>query len=310
MNERISKAPYKMRMPAFCCELAIILLISFQVEAFPIADTVDSTSYEHQLKAGVDAFYSGDWNKAEAVFNRLQKKYSKDSRAYFFEAIIPFWEYYFGGQSQQTAQIFFDRSETAIRISKSALSENSSDTTMILMLSGLYGYRSLVAAGEKEYKDALQSGLTGFKYTRQLLSLDSDDPRALIGKGIFYYMIGSVPRGLKWATNLAGMTADIQKGFEALEEAAQSENYVRNDAKMILAYLYEREGEMWKALMHLDELVSRYPKNIIFQYNRARILELNNQPTEARKQYELVTNMKTRSFELLKQKSQSRLQKL
>lgn len=184
------------------------------------------------------------------------------------------------------------------------------DTTMVLMLSGLYGYHSLVAASEKRYRQALESRITGYKYTRQLLSLNSDDPKALVGKGIFYYMVGSAPKGFKWMTNAAGITADTQQGFEVLEKAAQSNSYVSNDARMVLAYLYERENRNEKALSHLTELTRRYPENIIFQYNHVRLLEKRNKLSEAREKYRFVIGMESLDMGLLKQKNRDRLEHL
>lgn len=295
------------------CLAWLLILCSFIADdlfADPIEIQVDSSSYEKKLEDGIEAFYRADWPKAERVFQDLQQKKPNDSRAYFFESMIPFWNYYFGGRSKQAAEQFLSRSQHAIKISRNQLDKDSSDTTMVLMLSGLYGYRSLVAAAEKNYKEALQSGMTGFKYTRQLLALDGNDPKALIGKGMFYYMVGSVPDGLKWTTNMMGMSADMQQGFDVLEQAARSNSYVRNDAQMILAYLYEREQEYEKALKHLEELSDRYPENIIFQYNRARLLEKTNQLDQAREKYQLVATMDTNALVILKQKSKDRLQNL
>lgn len=290
--------------------LLAIILGSSDVDAHPVNIKADTTSYQQQLQFGIDAFYRADWIQAKSVFEEMQQNWPDDSRAYFFDSMIPFWKYYFGGQSQRAAKQFMEESQQAIEISKQELNQNSSDTTMVLMLSGLYGYRSLLSAAEKNYKDALQSGVTGYKYTRQLLSLDDDDPKALIGKGMFYYMVGSVPNGLKWVTNIVGISADMQEGFDALTKAASADSYVRNDAQMILAYLYEREEQYQKALPYLEDLCSRYPENIIFQFTRARLLEKTDQPAKARKQYQLVTTMSTNSLELLKEKSRDRLKKL
>ena len=270
----------------------------------------DSTDYERQLEDGISAFYRSNWNKAGNIFSQLQAKAPDDARAYFFDSMIPFWKYYFGGNSAQAADRFLERSKKAIAISQQRLNKNPHDTTMVLMLSGLYGYQSLVAASEERYRTAIQSGMTGFKYTRQLLSLDADDPKALIGKGMFYYMVGSVPSGLQWVTNMVGMSGDMQEGFRALEQAAQSDSYVSNDAKMILAYLYEREKKYQKSLMHLKELTQRYPENVIFQYNQARLLEQCQQPKEARQKYQQVLTMEVNDLQLLKEKSRQRLQKL
>lgn len=296
-----------------CCLFMVLLAIilgSSDVDAHPVNIKADTTSYQQQLQFGIDAFYRADWIQAKSVFEEMQQNWPDDSRAYFFDSMIPFWKYYFGGQSQRAAKQFMEESQQAIEISKQELNQNSSDTTMVLMLSGLYGYRSLLSAAEKNYKDALQSGVTGYKYTRQLLSLDDDDPKALIGKGMFYYMVGSVPNGLKWVTNIVGISADMQEGFDALTKAASADSYVRNDAQMILAYLYEREEQYQKALPYLEDLCSRYPENIIFQFTRARLLEKTDQPAKARKQYQLVTTMSTNSLELLKEKSRDRLKKL
>lgn len=290
--------------------LIICSIIPVELFATTTDIHVDSLSYEQKLEEGIEVFYQANWTEAATVFKELQQKKPGDSRPYFFESMIPFWKYYFGGNSPRAADQFLAKSQRAIEISKKQLNKNSSDTTMVLMLSGLYGYRSLVAAAEKNYKEALQSGMTGFKYTRQLLALDADDPKALIGKGMFYYMVGSVPDGLKWATNMIGMSADMQEGFNALEQAAQSDSYVKNDAQMILAYLYEREQQHAKALNHLEALSDRYPGNIIFQFNRARLLEKTNQDEQAREKYQMVAKMDSNGLDILKQKSKDRLQKL
>ena len=292
-----------------------LLCLLITVTAIAVADgstveKADSTSYEVKLQKGIEAFYKTNWNRAATIFNELQSKSPEDSRAFFFDAMIPFWEYYFGGNSPKAADRFLERSQKAISISRQQLDENPRDTTMVLMLSGLYGYQSLVAANESRYKTAIQSGMTGFKYTRQLLSLDADDPKALIGKGMFYYMVGSVPNGLQWVTNMIGMSADTEEGFKALKKAARSNSYVSNDAKMILAYLYEREDEYEKARSYLEDLAQKYPENVIFQYNLGRMYEKCGQPTKAKTKYQKVLAMQTTDLQLLREQSQTRLQQL
>ncbi len=270
----------------------------------------DSTYYNQQLNQGIEAFYESDWKEASAIFKKLQENSPADARAYFFYSMIPFWQYYFGDQSQVAANLYLERSEKALSVSHKQLDNNPRDTTMILMLSGLYGYRSLIAASEENYKTAVSNGLDGFKYTRTLLSLDSSDPKALIGKGMFYYMMGSVPSQLKWVTNIAGMSGNMEEGFQALELAASSDSYVRNDAKMILAYLYERENDLSKSLDHLRDLSKDYPENIIFQYNLGRIFDRTGKKALAEKKYQLVLDMNTYYLKSLQHKSEDRLKVL
>ncbi len=230
-------------------------------------------SYEEELRAGIDAFYDTDWQKAEAIFNRLIIQDPRDPQPYFFLAMMPFWEYFLVEQSEKKAEQFLVQSESALERSRTRLEDSPGDTTMVLMLSGLHGYRSLVAAGEGNYRVAIQSGMTGFQFTRQLLALDTNRADARIGRGVFYYMMGSVPKGLKWATNITGFRGDMEQGFEELKRAANSKSYVSTDAKMILMYLYNKEQRYDEAIAYAEKLTSDLPRNVIFKYKKAEIYE-------------------------------------
>lgn len=291
--------------------VAIFILLLSVGESFAVsAFREDPPSYEQKLEQGIEAFYQTQWDEASEIFLELQSQDKEDPRAFFFDAMIPFWDYFFGGSSSKAADEFLEKSQKAIQISEERLKSNPHDTTMVLMLSGLHGYRSLVAASEKSYQTAIQSGMTGFTYTRQLLALDDDDPKALIGKGIFYYMVGNVPRELRWATNMMGIKGDREEGFQILEQAATSMSYVSNDAKMILAYLYEKEGAYQKALGHIKALSSKYQENIIFQYHYAELLNKTNQNSEARKAYQAVVALPNTQLLELKNQSRIKLRKL
>lgn len=297
-------------MKVLILTLFLCIFTSESVFAARLKPPVNSSDYEQALKKGIQAFYQTQWTEAEIIFNELQEKYPKDSRAYFFSSMIPFWEYYFGERSSRSANLFLSRSRKAISVSLNELQANPRDTTMVLLLSGLYGYRSLIAASEKQYRTAIESGLTGFKYTRQLLALDADDPRAVLGKGLFFYMMGSIPPKIKWITNMTGLSGDKQAGLKMIELAAESKSYVRNDARMILGYLYERENKNQKALLQLRKLSQSYPRNIIFQYNLARLLEKCNRPDQARAKYKEVVSLEGNELQILKEKSRKRIQNM
>ena len=286
----------------------IILLFALLGHSHAQANVADSLHYEEKLEKGIKAFYQTQWEEATSIFQELKSIDPTDSRAYFFDSMIPFWGYFFGGNESDSAQDFLRRSEKAIEVSRENLQDNPHDTTMVLMLSGLYGYRSLVAASEKNYRTAIQSGITGFTYTRQLLSIDADDPRALIGKGMFYYMVGSVPGELRWATNLMGMSGSVEEGFQILERAANSESHVSNDARMILSYLYKKEGRYDQAINHIQKLCDQYPQNVIFQYHYAELLDITDQTAQAKKAYLTVANAEQSPLPELRKKSLNRLQ--
>lgn len=234
-------------------------------------------SNEELLERGIEAFYDTDWVTSSAIFERMKIVSPDDPRPYFFESMMPFLEYFLVNPTVELADQFLILSEIAVNLSEKRLSNSPNDTTMVLLLSGLHGYRGLVAADQDRHRIALSSGLTGFNYTRQLLSLGSDRPDARIGRGMFYYMIGSIPSGMRWASNMVGLRASIEDGFDELKVAAKSDSYVSNDAKMMLMYLYQKEERYEESLFYALQLTEKLPDNVIFLYKKAEIYEqLNN----------------------------------
>lgn len=259
--------------------LVILLLLTLGVSNHAYAQA--KSAYESRLEKGIESFYRSDWSRAQSVFRELQALEPQNPKAYFFDSMIPFWQYFFATSDSKSAAEFLKRSEKAIDVAERRLKRSSRDTSAVLMLSGLYGYRSLVAAAEKEYTTAIKSGVTGFTYTRQLLAINDSNEDALIGKGVFQYMVGSIPKEGRWMTNMIGMSGSIEGGFKDLERAANSKSTSRIDAMMILAYLYDREKKHQDALRISKELVKVYPENIIFQYYLARSLDMTNQIEKA-----------------------------
>ncbi|MFO7798578.1 MAG: tetratricopeptide repeat protein [Rhodohalobacter sp.] len=269
-----------------------------------------SATYDEKLQEGIEAFYNTEWEVAENLFQELMEEDEKDPQPHFFSSMMPFWEYFFIEQNEELADEFLNRSEKAVNLSEQKLDSSPDDTTMVLLLSGLHGYRSLVAAGESNYRVAIRSGMTGFSYTRKLLSLDTDRPDARIGRGMFYYMLGSVPSELKWATNIAGLKGDIEQGFEELKIAAESDSYVSNDAIMLLMYLYNKEERYEEALSYAEELTERLPKNIIFKFKKAEILEKIGNKDQARELFAEIAKSNHQRLSTLIKKSKEKAEQL
>lgn len=293
-----------------------MILLSFLFLFFPHTATYSSSEnekkslYEEKLNEAIGHYYETEWEESEAIFAWMMKENPDDPRPHFFQAMKPFMEYFFIEASSENADRFLELSETAVDLSQRALRESPNDTTMVLMLSGLHGYRGLVAAGENRHRIALSSGLTGFNYTRRLLSMDSGRPDARIGRGMFYYMVGSIPSGMRWASNMAGLRADIEDGFNELKKAAETETYLRNDAWMMLMYLYGKEERYEESLMYAEKLTDALPGNVIFLFKKAEIHETLQQYEEALQLYKKIYRMNNPSLPRITEMSLEKIEKV
>lgn len=271
-----------MKWILFLFPLLLLTGTPLAAESASKCDTTDSAdTFEEKLEKAVELFYQTRWDESGKLFDQLKEQAPEDPRPYFFESMMPFWEYFFVHQQSDLAEKFLKKSDRAVELSEHQLNQNTGDTTMVFLLSGLHGYRSLVAAAEKNYRVAIQSGITGFNYTRRLLSIDSDRPDAQIGRGMFYYMVGSVPSEVKWLTNVAGIRGDVEMGFNELEKAAESENPVRYDAMMMLMYLHEKEENYAEAVDYAEQLADHFSENVIFLYKCGELYEILDQTERA-----------------------------
>lgn len=259
---------------------------------------------------GVDAFYATNWVRADSSFNALMRSHPDDPRSYFFSSMIPFWAYFFGGNEPAQAASFLNRSERAITIAEKRLSSAPHDTSTVLLLSGLHGYRSLVAASEKEYRVAIGSGIKGYSFTKRLMEYGQENPNALMGQGVFHYMVGTVPGEIRWMANLAGLSGDKNTGLRYLARVATSDSDARYDAIMILAFLMEREGRTDDALRYLGQMRRSYPDNVLALYHQSRLLEAKGRHNEARAGYLKVMQTRQPEFSFLRTESRRKAAQL
>ena len=102
---------------------------------------------------------------------------------------------------------------------------------------------------------------------------------------------------------MIGIRADIEDGFDELKLAAESESYIRNDAKMMLMYLYSLEERYEEALYYATELTNALPDNVIFLYKKAEILEQLDNNTEALNVYKSIMDKNNPALPELTKKS-------
>lgn len=295
------------------CLLALLVcfLSLKEVEAIQPARRCDpGAGYEEVMNAGLEAFYRTRWDTAEACFERLHRMNPSDPRGLFFSSMIPFWNYYFVEREPGVADHFLEQSEKAILIAEERLEAGEEDLYLVSLLSGLYGYQSLVASEEGRIRRALQRGRTGYRYTQQILAMEDDRAELEIGRGIFHYMVGSIPGSLRWLVSLFGLNGSREEGLEHLERAAGSNSHVRFDAMMVLSRIYVKEEEYELALDYAGKLVQERDENIIFQYLYAELLKTNGQETEALVVYRKIAGMESGRLGVLVERSLNRIEEI
>jgi tetratricopeptide (TPR) repeat protein len=150
----------------------------------------------------------------------------------------------------------------AFEIATEKLAMNPDDTGALYSIGVSYGLRANYDfVVKKAWKEALHNATEARKAHHRVTELKENFIDAKLTQGVYDYVVGSLPFGLKMLGFLAGFHGDKQRGIRTLEEVAEHGTMNRVDAMVLLAGLYLREHRPTEAIPVLTELTQTFPQN-------------------------------------------------
>ena len=138
---------------------------------------------------------------------------------------------------------------------------------------------------ERAWISALRNALGARKDHERVLELSPGYVDAKLVVGVHNYVMGSLPTGLKIATSLVGLTGSREKGFQYLEEVAQSHGENSTDARIALVLFLRRDQRYAEALEMLRGLLPQYPQNVLLALEEGSLLRSLHRDGEAEAVY-------------------------
>jgi tetratricopeptide (TPR) repeat protein len=167
---------------------------------------------------------------------------------------------------------FYAAVDAALRLTAAALASNPIDTEALYAQGVAYGlrsnYRYLVT---KSWLDALRDATAARRAHQRLLELDPNRIDARMIPGTHEYVVGSLPWHYRALGFLAGFRGSRESGLRTLEQVAREGVNNRSDAQVLLATIYRRERRAQDAVALLKDLVRKYPRNYLFQFELAQM---------------------------------------
>jgi hypothetical protein len=119
-------------------------------------------------------------------------------------------------------------------------------------------------------------------YSKRLLRADPTAYDAYLTKGFTEYLVASLPFYLRWMMSLDEVTGTREQGLSDLQIAAQSGEYLKPFAQLLLAMFYLREKKDDKTEELLAQLTEQYPANKTFrsEYDKLRAKRTATHKTE------------------------------
>jgi hypothetical protein len=142
----------------------------------------------------------------------------------------------------------------------------------------------------KEYLPALHEATAAYNYHSDLLKLDPDYVDSYLVVGVNNYVVGSLPWYFKAFASLTGRHGDRTEGLRQVRQVTEQGNYAREDSKLMLAVLYQREKMHTPALALYQEMAHSYPRNYLLQYEVSNLLGITNDWHSAAESYDSIRN--------------------
>lgn len=273
------------------------------------ADGVDPWVYAH---AGLDHFYNLEYDEAIAD---LQKALEGDPDNVLFHNYLTnvflFQELYrtrrLEGNLYAASNAFLkaqtpkpdpermalirQRVATVKQLCQQRLQENRYDTEALYAQGVAYSIEANYKFTlEKKYLDALRAASKANQLHRQVLKLDPNYHDAKLVPGLYQYVVGSLPGGIKFLVFLIGHRGNKSRGIALLQDAIANGQQVSSGAAIFLGVVYNREKKYAYARQLYETLSQYYPRNLLLRLevgrtyeregNRAAALEVYTQVVE------------------------------
>lgn len=256
-------------------------------------------SYSSLIGKGRDLAYNADFNEAETLFTQAAHISPERAESYFNITQIHLW-IYLGANSRAEYKTFMKWSDSTISKSKKALDSSPGDYRAAYLLGNTYLLRAMAGVTAHSYLDAFWAIKSANSYFKKTLKLDPDFYDAYRGVGEIHYFLDFIPGSVRWSITLFGLEANKAKGFSELKLAYEKGTLDRVSAAYSLAQVYSNYiAEYDSADILLRELVDRFPRNPIFNYDLAVVLIKERRLHEAEKYLDTILDLNNPDFVVL-----------
>lgn len=257
----------------------------------------DSTKEINNLIiSGLEQSYNFNWKEAERTFTKIINKYPNDPRGFYYKSIIYQW-YFLGGEDKNDYENFMDLSDSVIEKASELLEKNPNNVEILYLLGSAYTYRGIVFTKAENYLNAAWAVKKSESYLSSVIEIDSSFYDAYFGLGLYNFAVSQIPTAFNWALSLAGIEGSKAAGINYLKIAARKGNFAKVEAQYYLSQIFsEVLSDYNKASYYLENLVKKYPQNIIFRYSYASLEIKKKNLNSAKKNLNLILHSTAPKF--------------
>ena len=289
--------------------LVLVSWLSASAQSGPAITPLHGAPHDPQTDAAFDHFYNMDYERATQEFEKILEKHPNDPFAvnHLLTVVLMHDLYdtgamntgdyandsFIGRTPRPTDPKLKEQIKELVRraeaLEEDELKANPKDVNA-LYCRGVSRAQFAVYTGlvERAWFSALRNAVGARHDHERVLELDPDYVDAKMVVGTHNYVIGRLPWSVKMAAAMAGLSGSPEKGLQYLREVAKSDGENSVDAKVVLTLFLRREKQYDEAIVYMNDLALKYPRNYLFLTEVANLQRASGRLPEAEATYRKV----------------------
>jgi tetratricopeptide (TPR) repeat protein len=249
------------------------------------AQILKDAEVQQWIHQGIDKMYNFEFAAAEPIFERIRQRYPQHPVYPMLKALETSLKYIPLGPDKAVINRHRAYLNEVVKRAKTLLDKNDKDPEGVFFAMSAHGFLALSYAEADETSSAVNEARKTYGYLKdgmKMLNLYAD---FYSPAGVYNYYVEQYPETHPIVKPFMIFFADGDKalGLRQLETAGQRGVFTKTEALFFLIQIYvKHERNPAKALGYAQQLISRYPDNLLYAMRYAEMLILNGRYDEAK----------------------------
>jgi len=235
---------------------------------------------------GINSMYNFEFERADAQFRWLKKKYPWHPLPYFLLGLSQWWRIVPNIEITQYDASMMMYMDSSILLAEHIFNQGST-VEGGFFLSASYAFKGRLLAERHAWRKAASAGKSAMKYLEYCRNHDEFGSEILFGDALYNYYAVWIPENYPILKPIMLFFKDGDKalGLKQLKEVANNAFFTRTEAQyFLMRIMANEEDNRQQALFISDYLHNIYPDNPYFHRFYARMLYANGQYRKAEKE--------------------------
>jgi tetratricopeptide (TPR) repeat protein len=226
-----------------------------------------SSKTDSLIQQGIEYSIVHDYDKAEAIFQKIIKDNPEHPVGYFFMAAT-IQSKMMDFETENWEQDFFENIEITIRLAKErqGMQVEANSSFMFYRGSALC-YLAFYESRKGQYLDAVRHGLAGISILKKVVVMNPEFYDAYFGIGSYKYWRSQVTKYLNWLPILAD---EREEGIKLVQQAVENGQFTRFAAMNELIWILMDRNRPEDAYYWAMQGITKFPQSRFFLWGMAK----------------------------------------